>query len=91
MKKQKQNELILAELGDELLKEKLRLEREKKAVDTHMAYLDRSIKRKKSKVKGKNYNKDNAYMDIILQRFLCWNRGQVITRKLKGIDKELKK
>jgi hypothetical protein len=82
-KKMKDNELVLAELGDKLIQEKIILERELKVIDKRVGLLDK-------KVKNDKWRNEKEKMDGHFFKFLNQKRGYEIMKRLEEIDKELK-
>lgn len=81
MKKQKENEIVLAELGDNLLAEKVKLEEELRIIDRRVKDLDTKIKTKKIK--------EEENLNIYFSKFTAQNRGYKIMKRLEEINKEL--
>lgn len=80
----KQEKLILAELGDELLIEKLKLEKEKIILNRRIKNLDINKKEKNSSFRNIT-PKQNSYF-----RFQAYQRILIIKDRLTKINKELK-
>jgi hypothetical protein len=82
--KNKKHEIILAELGDELLTEKIRLEKELDIIKRRIKSIDEKIKKDKFKNK---MDKTNTYFF----KFTARERNYAIIKRLKEINRELKK
>jgi len=82
MKNEKTNEIVLAELGDNLLAEKVKLEEELRIIDRRVKDLDTKIKTKKIKEK--------EILNVHFFKFTAQNRGYKIMKRLEEINKELK-
>ena len=88
MNKVKENEFALAELGDNLIQEKLNLEAELKIIDQKVKILDKKIKKSGKITPTKE---DNRIMNFFFMKFIAENRGYRVMKRLKEINEEMKK
>jgi hypothetical protein len=83
MKKEKQNEYALAELGDTLMQEKVKLEEK-------ILIIDRKIKELDKKIETGKKRKKQVAINIYFFKFVAQNEGFIVMKRLEEINKELK-